>query len=235
MKRLRILSYNIHGGVDMWRRRDLRRVHALMERHDIDIGVFQEMETRPSRGGTAADIRILAGPSRPHHLPALTVTEDKGWYGNLIVSRYPILRGLTHDLETPKSLEPRNAVDALIDVPGGPIRIIGTHLSLRGGARYAELKRLVNLIARVEEAEKNPVILLGDLNEWRGWAAPLLRHLRRLMTPLSCGPSFPAFFPVLKLDRAWTDSPGHPATARTLKTLETRQLSDHLPVIVELG
>ena len=97
---LRILSFNIHGGYDRRGKRDLRRVRDLMEAYDIDIGVFQEIETRPSRGGTVDDILTIAGPERPHHLPALTIKEGEGWYGNLIVSRYPIVSGIVHDLET---------------------------------------------------------------------------------------------------------------------------------------
>ena len=62
---IRILSYNIHGGYDMKGRRDLARLHAFMEDYNVDIGVFQEIETRASRGGTLQDIDTIAGPERP--------------------------------------------------------------------------------------------------------------------------------------------------------------------------
>src|SRR5688572_31492177 len=130
MTLIRFLSFNIHGGYSLDGRRDLQRVHALLEEMNIDVAVFQEMETRPSYGGTAADIDILAGAARPHHLPGPSMKEDLGWYGNLIVSRYPIVRALAHNLETHPALEPRNAVDALVETPLGNIRVIGTHLSL---------------------------------------------------------------------------------------------------------
>ena len=127
---LRILCYNIHGGYDMRRHRDLARIGALMDKYDIDVGVFQEMETRTSRGGSLTDIDLISGTGRPHNQFGMAMTEDKGWYGNLIVSRYPILNGTVHNLETHPSLEPRNAVDVKIDTPIGLIRLIGTHLSL---------------------------------------------------------------------------------------------------------
>src|SRR5690606_38361938 len=164
---VRLLCFNIHGGYDMWGRRDLVRLRRMMERHRVDIGVFQEIETRPSRGGTEKDIRTIAGPERPHHLPGLAMTEAEGWYGNLIVSRYPIRRGLVHSLETSPSFEPRNAVDALIELPTGLLRVIGTHLSLSARERWSEVRNLIRLIDDVEETEKNPMLLMGDINEWR--------------------------------------------------------------------
>ena len=47
MTPVRILCFNIHGGYSRDGKRDLARVHALMETLNIDIGCFQEMETRP--------------------------------------------------------------------------------------------------------------------------------------------------------------------------------------------
>lgn len=234
MKPLRILSFNIHGGYDMRGRRDLRRVHDVLERCDIGIGVFQEIETRPSRGGTAQDIQTLAGDSRPHHLPALTMQEGEGWYGNLIVSRYPISSGIVHDLETGPSFEPRNAVDATIETPLGTVRIIGTHLSLSPWERWSEVRRLTAVIDRIDEVERRPLFLMGDINEWRG-GAKLLRHLDSIMKPLKTARSFPSFWPLLRLDRVWYDHCPLPVQAETLKIPEIRHLSDHLPVLVTVG
>ena len=218
----------------MRRRRDLGRIHSLMNQHDIDIGVFQEIETRISRGGTEKDIENLAGSERPYHLPALTLKEGEGWYGNLIVSRFPILRGLIHDLETSKSFEPRNAVDALVDTPLGLARIIGTHLSLSPFERWSEIRNLVRLIDQVEEAEKNPLFLMGDINEWRK-SSRLLRHLDALLTPVPCGNTFPWFHPFFRLDRAWFGHASFNVKSRILNAPETRGLSDHLPVLIEVS
>lgn len=232
---IRILCFNIHGGYDLKRKRDLSRVHDLMERLNVDIGVFQEMETRPTYGGTAEDVDILAGPNRPHHLPGPTVKEGLGWYGNLIVSRYPIRRALVHDLEIDRTieLEPRNAVDALIETPGRPIRVIGTHLSLSPFQRWSEVRNLIKLMDSVEIESKHPVFLMGDINEWR-WPNKLIRHLDKLMSPLPCGKTFPSIYPIFRLDRVWCDDPAIKATARTLNG-DLSALSDHLPILVEIN
>ena len=231
---IKILSFNIHGGYDRSGTRDLKRVHDMMQDLEIDIGVFQEMETRASRGGAAGDIEILAGAERPHRLPGLAMKEGEGWYGNLIVSRYPLARGLVHNLESKRSFEPRNAVDTLIQTPLGNIRIIGTHLSLTPWERWSELHNLVSLMDKVEENEKNPLLLMGDINEWRP-ASRLLKHLNQLMTSAPCDKSFPSSFPLFRLDRVWHDHCPFTVAAKTIRDKKSRHFSDHLPVLVTLG
>jgi endonuclease/exonuclease/phosphatase family metal-dependent hydrolase len=232
---IKILCFNIHGGYDRRGHRDLRRIHGLMQDYGIDIGVFQEIETRASRGGAVHDIQILAGPERPHHLPGLAMSEGEGWYGNLIVSRFPILRGVVHDLETKPSFEPRNAVDALLETPLGALRVIGTHLSLAPWERWSEARNLVRLMDAVGKSEKNPLLFMGDINEWRpARLARLLRHFDGLMQPLPCGPSFPSVWPLLRLDRAWCDHCSFTVRAEVIKSAEIRHLSDHLPLVLTL-
>ena len=234
MSVLRIVCFNIHGGYDIKGHRDLRRLHMFMEDLDIDIGVFQEIETRPRFGGKPQDIDILAGPERPHHLLGPTQKEGEGWYGNLIVSRYPIVRSSVHDLERKHQvLEPRNAVDAFIKTPLGILRIIGTHLSLSSIMRWWEINNLIRLVNEVEDETKCPVLFMGDFNEWL-WSSKLIRHLDKLMIPLVCGKTFPSRWPLLKLDRVWYDNFNLDVSARILNEPEIRVLSDHLPVLIEI-
>lgn len=230
---LKILCFNIHGGYSLDGRRDLGRVHALLEDLDIDIAVFQEMETRPSRGGTAADVDKLAGSNRPHHMMGPTMKEGLGWYGNLLVSKHPIKRAQVHTLEKKWDIEPRNAVDCVIETPLGTLRIIGTHLSLAAWERKTEVPMLIDLVRKVEAEEKHPVFLMGDINEWRA-SSKLLKYLGSVMTELPAGKSFPVFFPLFRLDRVWHDSAFVRAKAVVLDTPAIRKLSDHLPLYIEV-
>lgn len=232
MKPLRFLCFNIHGGYSRDGLRDLRRVHNLLERLDIDIAAFQEMETRPSRGGKRSDVDVLAGGSRPYHLPGPTMKEGEGWYGNLIVSRYPILRAKAHTMESKFDFEPRNAIDALIDTPHGKMRLLNTHLSLSPFERRTEVPKLVELVKQVEEEEKYPVFLMGDINEWYP-KSRLINFLDTNLIPVPMGPTFPSSWPFLKLDRAWHDTPGISIHAEILKGDGISILSDHLPVMIE--
>jgi endonuclease/exonuclease/phosphatase family metal-dependent hydrolase len=231
---MKILCFNIHGGRDLGEDRDLTRIRTVMDEHGVDIGVFQEVETRPSRGGMEGDIAALAGPGRPYHAFSTSLTEGAGWYGNLMVSRHPIIRVFNHNLDTASHLEPRSAIDALVQSAVGKIRIIGTHLSLKPSERWKEANNLLNLIDSIEEKDHSPVFLMGDINEWRG-TSRLLRHLNTIMTPVHTGRTFPSRAPVLRLDRLWHDAKNLKDSARALKNAEARRLSDHLPLLIEIS
>lgn len=228
---MRLMSFNIHGGKAMDGKRDISRINHLIQELDVDIAIFQEVETRISRGGTTEDVKLLAG-SHEYLLPGPSIVEPDGWYGNLIVSRYPILRGLVHNLETKPQFEPRNAVDALLDTPYGNIRIIGTHLSLSYLERRAEARNLLRLMKAVEEKEVNPIILAGDINEWQV-PSKLLNFLDDHMTQVRCRPSFPSGFPIFRLDRIWFEG-AMTVSAKVLSDAKVRHLSDHLPLIAEI-
>lgn len=231
---IKLMTFNIHGGKARDGLRDLDRIQKLMEEMDIDIAVFQEVETRISRGGSNDDIAILAGVNRPYHLIAPSIIQKDGWYGNLILSRYPIIRGLVHNLETIIQYEPRNAVDALIQTPIGKLRIIGTHLSLSIFERRSEARNLIRLINAVEEKEKNPILLMGDINEWQIFSN-LIRFLNGHLTPIKCKATFPSWFPFLKLDRVWYNGDHLVVTAGRITNNKISKLSDHLPIVVNIN
>lgn len=230
---LRFLCFNIHGGYSRDGKRDLRRVHDLLESYNVDIACFQEMETRPSRGGKPEDVDILADPKRPHHLPGPTMKEGGGWYGNLIVSRYPIIRAQAHTMETTFDFEPRNAIDAVIQTPFGKIRVLNTHLSLSPFERRKEFPKLIELVRMVEAEEKSPVVLMGDLNEWYA-RSKLLRFLNEALVAVPTDKTFPSIFPLFTLDSVWHDTPGMRVEARVLKGENISILSDHLPLLIDV-
>ncbi len=230
--KLRLMSFNIHGGRSLDGRRDLRRVHELMQRLQVDIGIFQEMETRTSRGAAAGDLERLAGAERPYHATGATLEDATGWYGNAIVSRYPITQCHVHNLETNPRLEPRSALDVRVETPWGAVRLIGTHLSLVVRERSSEARHLMRLVQDAEEETLCPLILLGDFNEWQ-WRSALLRYINRAMQPVPCGATFPSYCPVLHLDRVWYDASDWWLTAKRVRHRGVWRLSDHLPVLVE--
>ena len=230
---IKLMTFNIHGGRSRDGLRDLDRIQQLMNELDIDIGVFQEVETRVSHGGCNEDIAAIAGANRPYHLIAPSIIENDGWYGNLIVSRYPVIRGIVHNLETIAQYEPRNAVDALIQTPVGKLRIIGTHLSLSIFERRSEARNLLRLINAVEEKEKNPILLMGDINEWQR-PSKLIRFLNDHLTPIGCKATFPSWCPILNLDRVWYSGDHIIVSAKTMTSKKIAKLSDHLPIMVNI-
>ena len=75
------------------------------------------------------------------------------------------------------------------------------------------------------------MVLMGDLNEWRLRRRSALQGFAKGFGPLGLGvPSFPAFFPVLALDRVLTRPHGLIEEIAAHQTPLSRLASDHLPV-----
>ena len=72
-------------------------------------------------------------------------------FGNLIASRFPVGRVMRHSLPWPKAKVPsmpRVAVEAVVQAPFGPLRVITTHLEYySSGHRAAQIERLRELHA----------------------------------------------------------------------------------------
>lgn len=227
MASLRLVSYNIHGGVGRDRRFSERRILDVLREVEADVIALQEVEW----GRHGVDLlKWLASELGCHHVAgATTVRSHGGDYGNGLLARCPIHASTLHDLSW-RGREPRGAIAADVECNGHRLHIVATHLGLRPAERREQVSRLINLF-RQRPNERG--VLLGDLNEWFLWGRPL-RRLHRFFEHTPSPPTFPARMPFLALDRIWT----HPRTLlRSLqahKTATSRVASDHLPLVATL-
>ena len=149
-----------------------------------------------------------------------------GWHGNLVLVR----EGLVRDLRqiTLPGLEPRGALVADLDLVPGPVRVVAAHLGL---LRHSRLLQVEALAEHAGEAGGRPVVLMGDLNEWRRRGRSALERFGPVFGPLAHGvPSFPSYFPVLPLDRIIARPAGILEALAAHDSPLARLASDHLPV-----
>ena len=117
-------------------------------------------------------------------------------------------------------LEPRGALVVDLDLAVGPVRVVAAHLGL---LRHSRLLQVEALLAHAGEGTDRPVVLMGDLNEWRRRAALGADAASRPASGRSAGvPSFPAYFPVLALDRVLAQPHEHPRAARGARQRRSR-------------
>jgi endonuclease/exonuclease/phosphatase family metal-dependent hydrolase len=110
------------------------------------------------------------------------------------------------------------------------LRVIATHLGLRPDERRYQVQKILQ---SVEHRDDCPTVLLGDINEWFIPGRPL----RWLHRKFGWGPavrSFPAYFPILSLDRIWVHPPQGLLRMWAFASGEARNASDHLPVLAEV-
>ena len=212
----RVASYNVHGCVGADGREDVARVAAVIDELGCDTVGLQEVH-RLERLKDILDMEAIEGT--PH-------TWHKRHVGNALLTRRKVLAVRHHQFGLPRC-EPRTAIDADLEVEGGKVRVIVTHLGLPPAERRYQVKKLLLLIKHTPLHE--PVVVLGDINEWLPLGRPL-RWLNGLLGHSLVERSFPSRWPMLALDRVWV-RPRHALIALKAHRSPLAALaSDHLPV-----
>jgi endonuclease/exonuclease/phosphatase family metal-dependent hydrolase len=268
---MRLLSWNVQWcrGVDG--RVDPKRIAAEAKRlADPDVFClqevavnFRELEDSSGEDQVALLRREFAG-YQAFFVAAVDLPGKNGrrQFGNLILSRLPVGRVLRHLLPWPAAPDvqsmPRAALEAVIEAPFGPLRVITTHLEYYSKAhRIAQIDRLRDLQREAAEPK-------GEAEEPGTYESPT-----RPPSALICGDfNLPPEDPQHRrmLDHGFVDAwqalnPGkaHPHSfhlfepeapyccdyvfvtkdlvprLRSLRIDQQTQASDHQPVIVELG
>lgn len=243
--RLRIASYNIRHGAGVSGRVDLARTSETLRHIAPDVVFLSEVDQGWRRSGFVDQAAYLARALEmpyTHFAPALSTRSllfaapgATARYGNLFLSKLPVLAAGDSPLPRIGQSEPRNVAWIDLELPGGIVRLYGTHLSLVARERVEQLRTLGELLA----ASPHPSIVLGDFN------SPPLRlkseapflwnppwHDAHLAAGEGEGLTFPAQAPASRIDYVFVHSELLPRLSRS--AVYPSDASDHLPVMVEL-
>src|SRR5579883_844344 len=203
---MRILSYNIHKGIGgRDRRYRLERIIRVIEELHPDIICLQEVDRHVARSHHQDQPRELADTFHAaEHLYQLNVRVKDGGYGNLVLSRWPFRRAHQVSLRR-KRRKPRGAQMAVVETPEGPFHLVHWHLGLAERERHWQVRHLLGHELYRAAAEL-PTLIVGDFNDWRNrlGRGPFAAHAFEEVTrPPSRFRSFPAFLPMLALDKAF--------------------------------
>jgi endonuclease/exonuclease/phosphatase family metal-dependent hydrolase len=246
---LRVASYNIHAGAGMDNRFDLDRQVAAIRALDADVVALQEVDVYwSSRSawrdlatelGEALDMAVFFGPI--YSLDPLTVGAPRREYGLAILSRYPIIHAVNHEI-TRLSTQVPNPTPApapgfpevVVNARGALVHVYATHLDYRANPvirqmQVADMKRIM------AEAQGTQQVLLGDFNAdpYAPELAPLWEHLTDAWGVANGsvgGLTYPAASPTKRIDYVTVSSAVRVNTCTALTTLA----SDHLPVVADL-
>lgn len=225
MREISVASYNVHRCIGVDRRHDPDRVAAVLRELDADIIALQEVDYR---------YHVPDGPDQLAHLAKATgltavagpvLRRGRGHYGNGLLTRGKVLRVRQIELSEP-GREPRGALDVYLSLRGRRLRVVAAHLGLGLRERRRQVPRLLQAIGGDDD---QPIVVLGDFNEWLPPGRPLRRlhgHLGR--TP--AGRTFPSRFPLFALDRIWVQPREALVAVRVHRSPGARVASDHLPV-----
>ncbi len=225
---LAVGSYNIHGCVGTDARHDYKRVAGVIRELGCDTVGLQEVDGRLGVGSASMQLQQLASATGMTPIAACThiVTPLRVRKTNALLTFREVRHVRSYDL-TFESREPRSALDVELLVGGRVVRVIVTHLGLHASERRYQVKKLTAVLGRIPEEQ--PVVVLGDINEW--W--PVGRPLRWMHGALGKAPSvrsFPVWAPLLALDRIWSRAPSALVTIAVHRSPAARRASDHYPV-----
>jgi endonuclease/exonuclease/phosphatase family metal-dependent hydrolase len=222
---VRVLTYNIRGGLGMDGQRRIERIGAVIRETGAAVAGIQEVHQRlpqsalqnqPGALQRAAGMRCLFGPA---------LSLGPGRYGNAVLSGVPARRRALHRL--PGEGEPRAALEVELDLDGRPLVLVCTHLGLSDAARISQASALAEALRRIEA----PVVLLGDMNA--GPEAPELQilldaGLRYAAPPIE--PTFPSDVPGCRIDYILIS----PELTCDGSQVVATTASDHLPLWADL-
>ena len=155
---MRLVTWNIQCGKGCDGAVDLARIVSVAKSlADADIFCFQEVSDGFGAldGGAdqGAQLAALLPDHRPVFRPAIEAIDSQGRshrFGNMTLSRLPVLQVASHLLPWPRAGVPRSmrrlALEVTIQAAFGPLRIVNTHLEFHSAAqREVQIARLLDL------------------------------------------------------------------------------------------
>lgn len=179
---LRIVTYNIahgrglaesnwQGGSAIERRERLDRIGDLLKELNADVVVLNEVDFQSSWSGGVNQAEYLAKRAGYPHWAEERNLDFRvllwTWqFGNAVLSRFPISSAREVPLPGEVWWETivagkKRAVLCEIDVPGGPLRMIGAHLAHRSEPVRVSAAKVLAAVAKQSEL---PLVVAGDLN-----------------------------------------------------------------------
>jgi endonuclease/exonuclease/phosphatase family metal-dependent hydrolase len=246
--KLRVLTVNTHKGFALLNRRFvLPELRDAVRNVDADVVFLQEVQGEynghAALGASwpqAPHYEFLADEIWPQFAYGRNAVYQGGDHGNAVLSKYPITGQRNHDvsIELDKH-EARGLLHCMLAVPGlpEPVHAISVHLGLTESHRRHQLDALCRIIGS-EIPVDTPLLVAGDFNDWRDRAHRVLARCNGLHEVFvqahgTAARTFPAWFPILRLDRIYVRSvrshrpialPRHPWA----------RLSDHAPLAAEI-
>ena len=224
---IRVMTWNIHGGVGTDRRYALDRITDTIARHDPDVVALQEVDSRRRARGEPSPFELLREAVGEHGIEAKSIATADGDYGQMVVSRWPFGATEVHDISHAKR-EPRRAIETQVRTECGTFLLVATHFGLSVKERRVQARRLVQIARR----HVMTTVMLGDFNDWF-WPGTLRDALKHELPGRSRHATFPSWCPVFRLDRIFCWPPK--ALVRSFVDRSARRASDHLPVIADIA
>src|SRR5215470_15322928 len=121
---MRILSYNIRGGLGMDGQRRIERIGAVVRDSGAEVVGLQEVHQRLPQSGLSDQPRALARATGMACQFGPAISIGPGRYGNAVLGTVPARKEAVHRL--PGEGEPRAALEVTLEMDARPLSFICT-------------------------------------------------------------------------------------------------------------
>ncbi|MGC9364645.1 MAG: endonuclease/exonuclease/phosphatase family protein [Fidelibacterota bacterium] len=227
----RVMTYNIHHGVGTDGLYSLSRIVRIIRDYAPHFICLNEVDYKTERTYRDDQARILAAELGMEYTFARNLSLQGGWYGNAILSKYPIYFAENKIFSTAENHEPRSVLHAILSVHEKKLHVYCTHLSVDSVNSAGEMKELISHV--LDWGLEEPVILAGDLNlpPNSRVVGELTYYLNDLGSLAKVEPlTYPSVRPEKRIDYILMNDQLKPLSIQAVLNDESRVGSDHLPV-----
>ena len=248
--RFRVLTYNIHRCIGVDRRFRPQRVVEILDHHDADVVLLQEVdEGVPRSRELDLAVELAQSAGYPHFAVGHNVQVRRGGrYGNCTLSRYPIARERNIDLTIGRRKR-RGCQHTTLLLPASKevgeerrLEVFNLHLGLSAREREKQVGLLVRSDELAALDPHSPCLVGGDFNDWRSLLRPIFTEVFDFESATDLKSrwnavmrTYPSFAPRGGLDRVYYRGGLDLEAARTCRLKLSQVTSDHLPVVCEFS
>lgn len=167
LKEVKILTYNIHfcSPPAFPGTYDIEGIADVINKYDPDIVMMQEVDVKTGYNNCYLDQPAeIAKLTKMNYQFFSERTRGKGFFGNAILSKYPLKNPKTYPLiKTDPSYAQRILATVTVDLPGiDSMLVCSTHLEVFSPEnRHAQLTEILNTLS---SQTISPIVLSGDFN-----------------------------------------------------------------------
>lgn len=245
MRRIKIMTYNVHYGIGRDRRYGLDRIIDVIKGENPDVVALQEIDKNLPRTNFDDQAEIIADALGMNCHYCLNCCIENGELGMATLSRFPVEENQRHDISfctrlKVRTIRPRCIFHTGIVADSTRLHVFNAHLGLGVRERVHQRSKLLSNAILLDEKLEDPIVIMGDFNDnpisvvhsrFRKHfndAFKLTNGRKRGAATFYWGPL------KLKLDHIYVSERLKPVESYVVDTPLSRVASDHIPLVAVL-
>jgi len=232
---IKVMTYNIHRGVGTDGVYSLARIIRIIREASPHLVCLNEVDFKTERSFWDDQARKIAASVGMDFTFARNFQMQGGWYGNAVLSRFPIKFAENKLFEQSEDTEPRGVLHVIIEYRQQDVHLYATHLSPDTNQSHDQLEQLISIV--MDWGTDKPILIAGDLNLVPGnrYLSELTYYFRDLGAYLDNNQNtYPSRNPQRRIDYIFCNNWFKPLAVEVINNEKTAVASDHLPFLTNL-